>query len=68
MKKAIIGLINIYRAGRYMFPVSCKFIPSCSEYALIALEKHPVRTALKLIGRRLLRCHPFSRGGIDLVP
>ncbi|MBV9669419.1 MAG: membrane protein insertion efficiency factor YidD [Acidobacteriales bacterium] len=46
----------------------CKFHPTCSEYALGAVELHgPVRGSL-LAAWRVLRCHPFSSGGVDLVP
>jgi putative membrane protein insertion efficiency factor len=46
----------------------CRFYPSCSEYAEAALKKHRWDSAVFLVGRRLLRCHPFSQGGVDLVP
>lgn len=47
---------------------ACRFYPTCSEYAAAAVERHgPWRGAWMAI-RRLLRCHPFSRGGIDPVP
>lgn len=46
----------------------CKFHPTCSEYAAAAFELHgPLRGAL-LASWRILRCHPFSSGGVDLVP
>jgi hypothetical protein len=47
---------------------SCKFIPSCSEYAVEALQKHGPLHGTLLAVRRLARCHPFSPGGIDHVP
>ncbi|MFT5719742.1 MAG: putative membrane protein insertion efficiency factor [Motiliproteus sp.] len=47
---------------------NCRYYPSCSSYCIEAIETHgPVR-GLYLGLRRLLRCHPFTRGGIDLVP
>ncbi|MFT6914333.1 MAG: putative membrane protein insertion efficiency factor [Motiliproteus sp.] len=47
---------------------NCRYYPSCSSYCIEAIEMHgPVR-GLYLGLRRLLRCHPFTRGGIDLVP
>lgn len=46
----------------------CKFEPSCSEYALIAFKKHNFFYAFYLTIRRILRCNPFSKGGIDEVP
>jgi putative membrane protein insertion efficiency factor len=49
-------------------PPTCRFYPSCSEYALTAVAVHgPVR-GIWLAARRLLRCHPFNPGGIDHVP
>lgn len=46
----------------------CKFYPSCSEYGLVALETHGAIKGVALIVRRLLRCHPWSKGGFDYVP
>ncbi len=51
-----------------LLPRSCRFHPSCSVYALQALETHgPVR-GLFLAAHRLARCHPFNPGGLDPVP
>jgi hypothetical protein len=47
---------------------ACRFVPSCSQYALEALEQFPARTALGLIGRRLVRCRPGGPFGFDPVP
>lgn len=47
---------------------SCRFYPSCSQYALTALQKHGVFRGLYLGTRRLLRCHPWNPGGVDHVP
>jgi len=46
----------------------CRFYPTCSAYALEALEKHGPVKGLYLTTRRLLRCQPFHPGGVDLVP
>ena len=46
----------------------CKFCPSCSEYAMEALRRHGLIHGSRLGVRRVLRCHPFSPGGIDPVP
>lgn len=61
--------IRLYRAVLSpLLPASCRFHPSCSAYALQALELHgPVR-GLWLGARRLSRCHPFHEGGLDPVP
>lgn len=50
------------------FGGACKFYPSCSNYAAEAIARHGARRGLALAMRRLLRCHPFTRGGVDFVP
>jgi uncharacterized protein len=50
------------------FAASCRFHPSCSEYAREAIMKHGVMRGVWLVGRRLARCHPLHPGGIDEVP
>lgn len=47
---------------------SCRFYPSCSAYALTALERHGLFRGTWLAVRRLLRCHPWNPGGVDHVP
>jgi putative membrane protein insertion efficiency factor len=59
------------RLFKTIFQISdgcCRYTPTCSEYAREALEKKPVFTALLLIGKRILSCHPFHKGGVDPVP
>jgi hypothetical protein len=51
-----------------LMPSACKFYPSCSHYAADALRMHGARRGTWLALRRLARCHPFSPGGVDLVP
>jgi uncharacterized protein len=46
----------------------CRFWPSCSHYLLQAIETHGLATGMHLGARRLLRCHPWSDGGVDPVP
>lgn len=61
--------IRAYRALISPFlPASCRFHPSCSSYALQALEEHGAWRGLWLAARRLGRCHPYHAGGIDPVP
>ena len=49
-------------------PPSCRFYPSCSQYALEALQRHGALKGTLLAARRLTRCHPFNPGGEDPVP
>lgn len=49
-------------------PRACRFAPSCSEYAHLAIATHGLGTGAKLAVRRLLRCHPWHDGGYDPVP
>lgn len=51
-----------------VLPPCCRFYPSCSEYALQALDRHPCHHALGLIVWRLMRCNPWHPGGYDPVP
>ena len=50
------------------FGGTCKFYPSCSRYAYEAIARHGARRGIFLALKRLGRCHPFTKGGVDLVP
>ena len=68
MKKLFLFLIRFYRLGiSPLKPPSCRYIPTCSEYAVLAVQKYGVGKGLLLAGRRLLKCHPFHAGGYDPV-
>lgn len=61
--------IRFYRAFiSPMLPPSCRYTPTCSEYAMIALKKHGVFKGLWLATKRILRCHPWGGSGYDPVP
>lgn len=63
----LIGLITVYqKAISPLLGPRCRFYPSCSEYAKVCLGKYPLSTATAKTVGRLLRCHPFNPGGIDL--
>ncbi len=70
MKRIFIGTIKIYR--KYISPLkrnsSCIYTPTCSSYAIEALEKYGAIKGMYLAVRRILRCHPFHKGGYDPVP
>jgi putative membrane protein insertion efficiency factor len=69
MNKLLILLVRVYRiAISPMIAPRCRFLPTCSDYAVQALERHGAWTGAGLALRRLLRCHPFQVGGIDEVP
>lgn len=51
-----------------LFPPVCRFTPTCSQYAVEALQKHGPVKGLYLAARRILRCHPWGGSGYDPVP
>lgn len=69
VQSLLVTLVRVYRAfSRRLLPPVCRFHPTCSAYALEALQVHgPWRGALLSAGR-ICRCHPFNPGGVDFVP
>ena len=69
MGKLLISLIRFYqRAISPYLGKRCRFYPTCSVYAIQALQQHGFFKGLWLTLRRVLRCHPFHPGGVDFVP
>ena len=69
MKTVFLFLVRAYQM--WLGPIlggTCRFYPSCSHYAYEAVERHGAARGAWLALQRLLRCHPFSPGGIDPVP
>ena len=69
MKKVALLMIWLYQL--ILSPLigrQCRFYPSCSSYTREAIEKYGVLEGIFLGGKRLLKCHPFHPGGVDLVP
>jgi len=69
MKKFLLAAIRFYRKHiSSARPPCCRFSPTCSAYALEAIEKYGALKGAYLAVRRLLKCHPFHKGGYDPVP
>lgn len=68
LTRALRALVRAYQHARAGRPSPCRFFPSCSEYAVEALEVHGAARGGWLALRRLARCHPWGAHGIDLVP
>jgi uncharacterized protein len=60
--------LSLYQAARAGRPTSCRFHPSCSTYAAEAITAHGLARGSLLAVRRVVRCTPLSRPGVDLVP
>ena len=68
-KRALLALIRFYRRQiSPATPPACRFIPTCSEDALEAVQKYGALKGGYLAVRRILKCHPFHKGGYDPVP
>ena len=68
MKKIILKLIDIYQKIPLSSHFKCKFYPTCSNYAKEAIEHFGIFKGGFFTIKRILKCNPFSKGGIDLVP
>lgn len=67
--RVLIGLVRVYQKAISPFtPASCRFQPTCSRYAVEALQKYGAVKGSWLAARRILRCHPWGGHGYDPVP
>jgi len=66
--RLLIGLVRLYQMARRGRPSPCRYLPSCSEYAAVALHRHGAARGSWLAVRRLCRCHPWGGFGADPVP
>lgn len=64
----LIGVVRAYQVLASPFPSPCRYVPTCSTYALGALEKYGAFKGSWMAAKRILRCHPFAKGGLDPVP
>ena len=68
MRIILVSLLKFYKAAvSPWLPPSCRFVPTCSEYACEAIQRHGALRGSGMGLRRLLRCHPFHAGGYDPV-
>ena len=68
MKSLALGLLRLYK--RWIspsFPPSCRYVPTCSEYAMEAVERYGAWRGGMMAAWRVLRCHPLAKGGLDPV-
>lgn len=68
LRDLAVAAVKLYqRAISPMLPDSCRFYPSCSQYTILAIEKHGVLRGVQMGAWRIMRCNPFSKGGFDPV-
>ena len=69
VEKPLLIVISVYKIGlSWLFTGSCRFVPSCSSYAVEAIHKYGGFRGFVMAVKRIARCHPFHPGGFDPVP
>jgi uncharacterized protein len=69
MRNVLVLVIRGYQLWiSPLFPAACRYYPTCSAYAIEAIEKHGALSGSWMAARRIARCHPFRPGGYDPVP
>ena len=69
LRGAVVALLRAYKwALSPLLPPACRYVPSCSEYAMEAVDRYGIVRGGCMAAWRLLRCHPFVKGGFDPVP
>jgi len=69
LKWLLIGLVKLYQAMLSpLLPMACRYQPTCSEYAIQAIQEHGVWKGFYLAVKRISRCHPWGGKGYDPVP
>lgn len=68
LARLLLALISLYRATAALRTPRCRFLPTCSTYAVTAVRRHGALRGSWLAIRRLGRCHPWNLGGFDPVP
>jgi putative membrane protein insertion efficiency factor len=68
LTRLVLGVLRAYKTVvSPLLGPRCKYYPSCSDYAALAIQRYGILRGLVLSGWRLMRCNPLSRGGVDLV-
>lgn len=68
MRNVLIKMIECYQKIPFLSHLKCRYYPTCSNYAKEAIERFGSVKGSFLMIKRILKCNPFSKGGIDLVP